>query len=58
MYASSLKKTCLKRKYWQELKELDPKPSSDSHMLEKDKWHNALRVAPLKIDSKALNHKT
>ena len=36
----------------------DPKPSSDSHMLEKDKWHNALKVAPLKIDSKALNHKT
>jgi hypothetical protein len=53
-----MKKICLKRKTWQELKDLDPKPSSDSHMLEKDKWHNALRVAPLKIDSKALNHKT
>jgi hypothetical protein len=37
-----MKKICLKRNTWQS-KDLDPKPFSDSHMLEKDKWHNDLR---------------
>ena len=55
------KRCAWKENTWQELKELDPKPSSDSHMLEKDKWPNDLRnkrIAPLKIDSKTLNHET
>ena len=61
MYVSSLKIYAWKGNTWQELKELDPKPSSDSHMLARNKWPNDLRnkwIAPLKIDSKALNHKT
>ena len=51
----------LEKEILSKVKDLDPKPLSDSHMLEKDKWPNDLRNkwnAPLKIDSKALNHKT
>ena len=57
----SNEKDMLEKEILSKVKDLDPKPLSDSHMLEKDKWPNALRnkwIAPLKIDSKALNHKT